>query len=83
MSIGRFRDVPSEMDGVEREIAAAQYPEGGLVFGLASGVVAGMLTSALLLVTLPFVGALAGFAVGRQYRTYRLRQRRRSRESGE
>lgn len=83
MSIGRFRDVPAEMDDVEREVAAAQYPEGGLVLGLGGGVLLGMVTVDTLLIVLPLVGAVVGFAAGRGFRTYRLQQRRTSQDTAE
>lgn len=59
MAIGRYRDVPAEMDDLECRVAAAQYPEGGLVVGMGLGIVLGMALSPVAVAVGPIVGALA------------------------
>ncbi len=83
MAIGQYRDDPAEMDDVEREVAAAQYPEGGLVVGLGVGIVLPVLTVQALLVLTPFLGGIVGFVVGRRFRDYAIRRRRRDRSATE
>ena len=83
MAIGRYRDVPSEMDDPECRVAAAQYPEGGLVVGMGLGIVAGMTLSPVAVAVGPIVGALAGYAAGREVRGYRLRRLRASASDGD
>ena len=39
MPVGRFRKNPRELDEVEKRVAAAQYPEGSLLFGMGVGLV--------------------------------------------
>lgn len=68
MAIGKYRDTPAEMDELEREVAAAQYPEGGLVVGIGVGILVAMLTLEPLLVVTPFVGGLLGYGIGRWLR---------------
>lgn len=81
MAIGQYRDEPSEMDDVEREVAAAQYPEGGLVVGLGLGIVLPVLTIPALLVVAPFLGGVLGFALGRRIRDAAVRRRRDDRST--
>jgi hypothetical protein len=76
MAIGRYRDVAAEMDDEECHVAAAQYPEGGLVAGLGVGIVVPLLAAPALVALGPFVGALAGYGLGRLYRGRRLSRRR-------
>ncbi|WP_408959723.1 hypothetical protein [Natrinema sp. 74] len=83
MAIGRYRDEPSEMDDIEREVAAAQYPEGGLVVGLGLGIVLPLLTVPALLVVAPFLGGVLGFTLGRRVRDAAVRRRRADRSTGE
>ena len=74
MAIGRYRDRPAEMDDTECRVAAAQYPEGGLVVGMGLGIVLGMALSPVAVAVGPIVGALAGYGAGRVFRGYRLRR---------
>lgn len=75
MTIGRYRDSPSDMDDVEREIAAAQYPEGGLVIGLGVGIVVALVLLETLLLVTPILGGVLGFAAGRYVRDAKVRRR--------
>ncbi|MDF9747525.1 hypothetical protein [Natrinema salsiterrestre] len=83
MAIGEYRDVPAEMDDIEREVAAAQYPEGGLVVGLGVGIVLPLVTVQALLLVGPVLGGVVGFALGRRIRDYEIRRRRADRPSEE
>ncbi|WP_254522173.1 hypothetical protein [Natrinema caseinilyticum] len=83
MAIGRYRDVPADMDDVEREVAAAQYPEGGLVFGLGVGIVLPIVTIEALLLLTPILCGVGGFVLGRFVRDYEIRRRRAERARGE
>jgi hypothetical protein len=74
MAIGRYRDRPAEMDDTECRVAAAQYPEGGLVVGMGLGIVLGMALSPVAVALGPILGALAGYGAGRVFRGYRLRR---------
>ena len=78
MAIGRYRDRPAEMDDLECRVAAAQYPEGGLVVGMGLGILLGMAVSPVAVAVGPIVGALAGYGGGRVFRGYRLRRLRAS-----
>ncbi|WP_254762796.1 hypothetical protein [Natrinema marinum] len=82
MAIGRYRDAPAEMDDIEREVAAAQYPEGGLVLGLGVGIVLPLLTLEALLLAAPVLCGVAGFAAGRRLRDREIRRRRAERADG-
>ena len=62
------------MDDTECRVAAAQYPEGGLVVGMGLGIVLGMALSPVAVALGPIVGALAGYGAGRVFRGYRLRR---------
>lgn len=75
MAIGRYRDIPAEMDEIEREVAAAQYPEGGLVVGLGIGIVLPLALAEIFLLFAPLVGGMLGFALGRRLRDYKIRRR--------
>ncbi len=77
MAIGRYRDVPDEMDDVECAVAAAQYPEGGLMLGLGLGIVLAVLTTDFLVVVAPFVLGAIGFVVGRRVRDRKVRTLRK------
>ncbi|QLG50177.1 hypothetical protein [Natrinema halophilum] len=79
MAIGRYRDVPSEMDDVECEVAAAQYPQSGLVFGLGVGIVLSIATVEVLLVFAPILCGVAGFVLGRRVHDFEIRRRRADR----
>ncbi|WP_226005138.1 hypothetical protein [Natrinema salinisoli] len=79
MAIGEYRDVPAEMDDIEREVAAAQYPEGCLVVGLGVGVVLPLVTVQALLLVAPVLGGVVGFALGRRIRDYEIQRRRADR----
>ncbi len=83
MAIGQYRDDPAEMDDLEREVAAAQYPEGGLVVGLGLGIVFPLATVPALLAVAPVLGGVAGFALGRRIRDAAIRRRRAARSTGE
>ncbi|UHQ95101.1 hypothetical protein [Haloterrigena alkaliphila] len=83
MAIGQYRDDPAEMDDLEREVAAAQYPEGGLVVGLGLGIVLPLLTSPALLVIGPVLGGVVGFGLGRRIRDAAIRRRRADRSTAE
>ncbi|MDS0478624.1 hypothetical protein [Natrinema sp. 1APR25-10V2] len=83
MAIGQYRDEPSEMDDIEREVAAAQYPEGGLVVGLGLGIALPLLTVPALLVVTPILGGVLGFALGRRVRDAAVRRRRADRSTAE
>jgi hypothetical protein len=83
MAIGPYRETPSDMDEVEREVAAAQYPEGGLVGGLGVGIVVPLLTVEALLLVTPVLGGLAGFALGRRIRDAEIRRRQVQRAGDE
>ena len=83
MAIGRYRDVPDEMEDLEREVAAAQYPEGGLVVGLGAGILLPLLLAEILLLVVPLLGGMLGFALGRQLRDYKIRRRRADRHTGD
>ena len=76
MAIGRFRDDPEAMDASEREVAAAQYPEGALVVGMGLGMAVPMALAPSLVVLGPIAGGIAGFGAGRWFRRRRLRQLR-------
>ncbi|ELY40446.1 hypothetical protein [Natronorubrum tibetense] len=76
MAIGQYRDVPDEMEEIEREVAAAQYPEGGLVVGLGVGILLPLLLAEILLLVIPLLGGVLGFALGRRLRDYKIRCRR-------
>lgn len=73
MAIGRYRDAPDEMDDIECAVAAAQYPEGGLMFGIGIGIVLAVVAADLLAVVAPFVLGLFGFVVGRRFRDRKVR----------
>ena len=73
MAIGRFRDDPEEMTPAEREVVAAQYPEGALVAGMGLGIVLPLVLAPALVVVGPIAGGLAGYAVGRWFRRSRIR----------
>lgn len=76
MAIGRYRDVSAEMDDEECHVAAAQYPEGGLVVGMGVGIVLPLLLAPVFVALGPLVGALVGYTVGRWYRRRRLASHR-------
>ena len=76
MAIGRYRDVAAEMDDEECHVAAAQYPEGGLVAGMGLGIAVPLALAPALVALGPIVGALVGYAVGRWYMGRRLSTRR-------
>lgn len=80
MPIGRFRDVPTEMDELERRVAAAQYPEGGVVLGTSTGLVLALVTADPLVVVTPVVGGVGGFWLGLQYRRRKLEHLRAEHE---
>ncbi|WP_254538186.1 hypothetical protein [Halomarina litorea] len=80
MAIGRYRDVPGEMDDVECRVAAAQYPEGGLVAGMGLGIALPLLVAPAFVALGPLVGALCGFAAGRWYRARLLARHRGDRD---
>lgn len=82
MAIGRYRDAPTDMDEVEREVAAAQYPEGGLVAGMGTGILLAIVTVEALLAVAPIVGALAGYGLGRRVHAYAIRRRTRNQDDG-
>jgi hypothetical protein len=82
MAIGRFRDVPAEMDDLECRVAAAQYPEGGLVAGMGLGIALGIPLSPVAVAVGPIAGALAGYGAGRVFRGYRLRRLRAAADGG-
>ncbi|MFC6838498.1 hypothetical protein [Halomarina ordinaria] len=79
MAIGRYRDVPDRMDDAECAVAAAQYPEGGLVVGMGLGIGLALLFAPALVAVGPLVGSVAGFAAGRWVARRRLRQLRATR----
>lgn len=83
MAIGRYRDVPDEMEDIEREVAAAQYPEGGLVVGLGAGILLPLLLAEILLLVVPLLGGMLGFTLGRRLRDYKIRRRRADRHAGD
>jgi hypothetical protein len=66
------------MDDLECRVAAAQYPEGGLVVGMGVGIGLGMLLSPVVVAVAPLVGALPGYDSGRAVRGHRLRWLRAS-----
>lgn len=72
MPIGRLRDVPAEMDELERRVVAAQYPEGGLVLGACTGLVLALVTVDTLVVVTPVAGSVVGYWSGLRYRHRRL-----------
>lgn len=72
MAIGRFRDDPSELSAAEREVVAAQHPEGALVAGMGLGIAVSMVLAPAMIVVAPIVGGIGGYAVGRWYRRRRL-----------
>lgn len=73
MTLGRFRDDPAEMSTAEREVVAAQYPEGALVAGMGVGIVTALAVAPALVPVAPIGGGIAGFAAGRWFRRYRIR----------
>lgn len=83
MAIGRYRDPPSEMDDVEREVAAAQYPEGGLVIGLGVGIALPLVLLEALLVATPILGGVIGFVLGRRVRDHKIRRRQAESTAGD
>ena len=83
MAIGEYRDTPSEMDDIERKVAAAQYPEGGLVVGLGLGIVFPILVLEALILLTPILGAILGFATGRRIRDYKVRKRQAEHDIGD
>ena len=82
MAIGPFHESPVEMDELEQRIAAAQYPEGGLVFGATVGLLAAMVSVEPALFVGPMVGALGGYLLGRRYRDLKVASLRRDRFVG-
>lgn len=83
MAIGRYRDTPSEMDEIERRVAAAQYPEGGLVGGLGLGIVFSLLVLEMLVLVTPIVGAVLGYLVGQRVRASKIRRYQAERDAGD
>ena len=83
MAIGEYRDTPSEMDEIERKVAAAQYPEGGLVAGLGLGIVFAILVLEVLVLLTPILGAVLGFAAGRRIRDFKVRRRQAEYDTGD
>lgn len=73
MAIGRFRDDPREMTAAERDVVAAQYPEGALVAGMGIGMVVPLAVAPPLAFVGAIVGGIGGFAAGRWFRARRLR----------
>lgn len=83
MPVGRFRKDPRELDEVEKRVAAAQYPEGSLLFGMGVGLmiplaaqgsipglpsIVGTLGTGLG----PMVGGVAGYLLGHAYKQRRI-----------
>lgn len=76
MAIGSYRDEPGEMSEAELAVAAAQYPEGGLVVGIGLGIVVSLLTVAVALAVVPLCCALLGYYLGTRVRDRKLRATR-------
>jgi len=82
MPVGRFRKDPRELDEVEKRVTAAQYPEGGLLFGMGVGLilpmtVLGAVELSSVVATLwtglgPMVGGVVGYLLGHAYKQRRL-----------
>ena len=74
MAIGRFRTDPAELTPAEREVVAAQYPEGALVLGMGLGMVVAMALASSLVFAGGIGGGLVGYVIGRRFRARRLRR---------
>jgi hypothetical protein len=82
MPVGRFRKNPRELDEVEKRVTAAQYPEGGLLFGMGIGLVIPMTVRwvveiSSIVATLstgfgPMVCGVVGYLLGHLYKRWRL-----------
>lgn len=82
MALGRYRDDPAEMTAAEREVVAAQYPEGALVAGMGVGMVVPLALAPSLVVVGSIGGGIAGYAVGRWFRRRRIGQLREAPDQG-
>lgn len=82
MALGRYRDDPEQMTPAEREIVAAQYPEGALVAGMGLGMAVPLAVAPSLVVVGPIVGGIGGYAVGRWFRRRRIRGIREAPDQG-
>ncbi len=86
MPVGRFRKNPRELDDFEKQVSAAQYPEGSLLLGMSVGLllpmsVIGLVDIPAVLGTLstgigPIVGGVAGYLLGHVYKQIRLERLR-------
>lgn len=74
MAIGRYRVDPEDMTAAEREVVAAQYPEGALVAGMGLGMAVTVVLASSLVFAGGIVGGLVGYVVGRWFRARRLGQ---------
>lgn len=74
MAIGRYRVDPEDMTPAEREVVAAQYPEGALVAGMGLGIGVTMALAPALVFVGGIIGGLAGYLIGRWFRARRLRR---------
>lgn len=82
MPVGRFRKNPRELDEAERRVFAAQYPEGGLLFGMGAGLIMPMTAQGIvgvpsLVGTLgtgvgPLIGGVVGYLLGHAYKKKRI-----------
>jgi membrane protein YqaA with SNARE-associated domain len=87
MPVGRFRKNPRELDDFEKQVFAAQYPEGSLLLGMGVGLFFAMTAKDLsllpsLVTTVgtgvgPIIGGVFGYLLGHAYKQRRLRNLRR------
>lgn len=82
MALGRYRDDPAEMTAAEREVVAAQYPEGALVAGMGVGMVVPLALAPSLVVVGAIGGGIAGYVAGRWFRRRRIGQLREGPDQG-
>lgn len=94
MPVGRFRSDPRELDDVEREISAKQFPEAALMLGMGFGLtiplalgtyvasVAALLApvggTGVASALLSITGGIVGYLVGYRYKQYRIARLRRA-----